>query len=69
MAFAPVDDPQVAVCVVVEHGAHGNYVGSVARDIFDSYFADVESENEIVSEGTLLPSVSPNVDNGGKNDE
>ncbi len=59
VAFAPVDDPQIAVCVVVEHGAHGNYVGSVARDIFDAYFADVNAENEIVAEGILLPLEQP----------
>ena len=55
VAFAPVDDPQIAVCVVVEHGAHGNYVGSVARDIFDAYFAEVKTDNNVLSEGILLP--------------
>lgn len=54
VAFAPYDDPQIAVCVVVEHGAHGNYVGSVARDIFDAYFADVESGDSITPENVLL---------------
>lgn len=38
VAFAPYDDPQIAVCVVVEHGAHGNYVGAVAKAVFDEYF-------------------------------
>ena len=54
VAFAPYEDPQIAVCVVVEHGAHGNYVGSVARDIFDAYFAGVESGNALTQENTLL---------------
>lgn len=54
VAFAPYENPQIAVCVVVEHGAHGNYVGSVARDIFDAYFAGVESGNAITPENTLL---------------
>ncbi len=54
VAFAPYEDPQIAVCVVVEHGAHGNYVGSVARDIFDAYFAGVESGSAITPENTLL---------------
>jgi penicillin-binding protein 2 len=30
MAFAPVQDPQIAVAVIVEHGGHG---GSVAAPI------------------------------------
>lgn len=38
VAFAPYEDPEIAVCVVVEHGAHGNYVGAVAKAIFDEYF-------------------------------
>jgi penicillin-binding protein 2 len=55
VAFAPYEDPQLAVCVVVEHGAHGNYVGSVARDIFDAYFAEVSVNSPITQENTLLP--------------
>ncbi len=55
VAFAPYDDPQIAVCVVVEHGAHGNYVGSVARDIFDAYFADVTVSDTLTEENVLLP--------------
>ncbi|MBE6871507.1 MAG: hypothetical protein E7491_06080 [Ruminococcaceae bacterium] len=38
IAFAPFDDPEIAVAIVVEHGAHGNYVAEVAKDIFDEYF-------------------------------
>ncbi len=40
VAFAPYDNPEIAVCVVVEHGAHGNYVGAVAKAVFDEYFSD-----------------------------
>ena len=39
MAFAPVEDPQIAVSVVVEHGiSGGRTAGAVARQIIDSYF-------------------------------
>ncbi len=55
VAFAPYEDPQIAVSVVVEHGAHGNYVGSVARDIFDAYFAKVQVSDPITEEDVLLP--------------
>ncbi|MBQ7935794.1 MAG: hypothetical protein IJ333_05540 [Clostridia bacterium] len=55
VSFAPADDPEIAVCVVVEHGAHGNYVGSVARDIFDAYFADVTVADTVTGENVLLP--------------
>jgi penicillin-binding protein 2 len=38
IAFAPVDDPKIAVAVVVEHGGHGSSVAApIARRIMDSY--------------------------------
>lgn len=55
VAFAPADNPQIAVSVIVEHGAHGNYTGSVARDIFDAYFAETAGSDTITAEDTLLP--------------
>ncbi|MGM9937799.1 MAG: penicillin-binding transpeptidase domain-containing protein, partial [Candidatus Ornithomonoglobus sp.] len=45
MAFAPYDDPQIAVAVVLEHGVRGANAGQVARDIFDKYFFDNTSED------------------------
>ena len=38
IAFAPFDDPQIAVAVVLEHGVRGTNAGRVARDVFDKYF-------------------------------
>ena len=38
IAFAPVDDPQIAVCVLVENGGSGSSVaGPVAREVIDHY--------------------------------
>lgn len=40
LSFAPKEDPQIAVAVVVYDGAHG-YLGSpVARAIYETYFRD-----------------------------
>lgn len=36
--FAPFDDPEIAVVVMVENGGHGNYTAEVARDIIAEYF-------------------------------
>ena len=36
--FAPFDDPEIAVIVMVENGGHGNYTAEVARDIMAEYF-------------------------------
>lgn len=38
VAFAPFDDPEIAVAVVLEHGVRGTNAGQVAKDIFDKYF-------------------------------
>ena len=37
IAFAPVDDPQIAVAVVAENGEHGSAVAPIARKIIDHY--------------------------------
>ena len=38
MAFAPVDEPRIAVCVLVENGGSGSSVaGPVAREVIDHY--------------------------------
>lgn len=38
IAFAPYDNPQIALAVVLEHGATSLYSNSVAKDILDAYF-------------------------------
>ena len=38
IAYAPFDNPEIAVAVVLEHGVRGTNAGYIARDIFDSYF-------------------------------
>lgn len=38
VAFAPIDDPQIAVAVFVEGGAHGSWVAPPARAVFAAYF-------------------------------
>jgi len=38
VAFAPYDDPQIAVAVFVEGGAHGSWVAPAARAVFAQYF-------------------------------
>lgn len=38
VGFAPFDSPQIAVCAVIEHGAHGANAGYVVREVLDEYF-------------------------------
>ncbi len=38
VGFAPYDDPQIVVAVVVENGYHSSRASNVAKGVFDSYF-------------------------------
>ncbi len=38
IAFAPYEDPEIAVAVIVEHGGHGSGNGALVKAIFDAYF-------------------------------
>lgn len=38
ICYAPFDKPEVAVAVVLEHGAKGRYSMQVAKDLLDGYF-------------------------------
>jgi penicillin-binding protein 2 len=46
VCFAPYDDPQIAICVMLENAGHGGSVGApIARRIMEHYFGlDVEEE-------------------------
>ena len=54
IAFAPMEDPEIALAVVVENGANGYYLAEVARDIFDWYFTR-PPEAAPIPENTLIP--------------
>jgi len=50
VAFAPYEDPQIAVAVLIFQGGHGGYAGPVAREIIAKYLEldeIVEGEIEI----------------------
>ena len=38
ICYAPYDKPEVAIAVVLEHGAKGMYSMQVAKDLLDAYF-------------------------------
>ena len=40
ICYAPYDDPEVAIAVVIEHGVKGKYSMQVAKDLLDTYFKD-----------------------------
>lgn len=38
IAFAPYDNPEIAISIVLENGGYGTNAAVIARDIFDFYF-------------------------------
>ncbi len=57
IAFAPADDPQIAVAVMLEYGNKGSYAKNVAKDILDQFFGfytwDAEG-NRYDADGNLV---------------
>ncbi len=50
IAFAPYDEPEIAIAVVLEYGSNGTYSKNIARDMLNAYFYDayVNEEGEVV---------------------
>ncbi len=57
VAFAPYNNPQIAVAVVVENAGSGNSIAPVARDVFDAYFRPGMQavQDNVFNKNTLLP--------------
>ena len=48
VSYAPAENPQIAVAVVVEHGGHGSSAAApVAKAIYEAYFADEAKAKEV----------------------
>lgn len=54
VCFAPYDDPEIAVAVVLEKGGLGANVSGLARQVMEYYFYFQESSSQLESEMTLL---------------
>ncbi len=52
VAFAPYDDPQIALAMIIEKGDSGGALANTAVDILNAYFTAAEAD--IISENTLL---------------
>lgn len=55
ICYAPADDPQIAVAVVIENGYHGYWGAAVAKAIFDEYFFGKTNDQLPTQTDTLLP--------------
>lgn len=54
VAFAPYDDPEIAIALVLEKGDAGAALATTAVDIINAYF-DREDTASILPENQLIP--------------
>ena len=52
--FAPYDNPEIAISVVLEHAASSYAAGSLVREILDAYFFGSEIDTEDIPPFTVL---------------
>lgn len=51
VGFAPFDNPEIAVAVLIENGGHGAYTAPVAKDIMAQYFGLYKDNTEAENQG------------------
>ena len=54
VGFAPYDNPQIAVAVVLEHGATSRYAAQVARAMFEHHLGLSSVSDDVLAVNTLL---------------
>ena len=54
IAYGPVEDPQIAVGIIIEYGGGGSRAGNLVADIFNAYFFEKSNTMTPVQEGQLL---------------
>lgn len=55
VCFAPYDEPEIAVALVIEQGDAGARLASTAVDVINAYFTPDETQTVITGENQLLP--------------
>jgi len=54
VVFAPLEDPQIAMCILMEGGTSGSSLASLAYDILDYYFTREDVLTQVPAENTLI---------------
>ena len=54
VAYAPYENPEIAVAIVIEKGGAGAALASTAVEIINAYFADRVNGGDVVGENTML---------------
>lgn len=56
VGFAPFDNPEIAVCVIMFDGGHGSYAAEVVKAIYEGYF-----KNEILKKNSNYNFMYPDI--------
>lgn len=54
VVFAPFDEPQIALCIVMENASTGGSLASIAADVLNYYFTNDASLTTVPQENTLI---------------
>ena len=54
VCFAPYEDPQIAMAIVVEKGGSGTELAAIAADVLAYYFNAEDTIESVSTENTLL---------------
>jgi len=55
VCFAPYDDPEIAVAIVIEQGGSGSALASTAVEILNAWFTEDQIGGVIIGENQLIP--------------
>ncbi len=75
VGFAPYDDPEIVIAVIIEHGANSIFPATVARAVFDAYMKikdgsfETESEEETETEENRFETPVTTIPSGKEEDE
>ena len=55
VCFAPFEEPEIAVAIVIEEGGSGSALAATAVNILNAYFAPSDIGTALIPEGALIP--------------
>jgi len=55
ICFAPYEDPEIALAIVIEKGGSGSALASTAVEILNAWFTADEIGTAVIGENQLLP--------------
>ena len=55
VCFAPYEDPEIAVAIVIEHATWGANLASAGVEILNAYFTAGQETASVTGENQLLP--------------